>query len=216
MELAKTERRVALASGRLGPALKRGLDIMVALIGLALIWPIWTLIALAIKLDSPGRVLLRQARVGLKGRHFTIYKFRTMVEDALRTERPLGDFTKMRFEPVSPLGRDPRVTRVGWFLRRSTLDESPQLINVLRGEMSLVGPRPEVQRIVDVYPPEYCSRHDVKPGMTGLAQIRGRSDVTYHQKMLYDLEYVRTRSLWLDLVILWRTIGLLISQRGAR
>jgi len=161
-------------------------------------------------------VLLRQKRVGLKGRTFAFYKFRTMVDGSEGNDWgriPKGDLRKSL---LSPPGRDPRVTPIGWALRKTTIDELPQLLNVIKGDMSLVGPRPDIPEIVAAWPPSFRQRHEVKPGMTGLAQVNGRSDLTHYQKVRYDLEYVRYHPLSRDLAILLKTIKLVASKKGAR
>ena len=196
--------------------LKRIRDVTIATLAIAVFWPTALLIALLIKLDSPGPVLHRQTRIGYQGRPFTFYKIRTMVVGADKQPpypHVIQDFRTYRFHPDSP---DPRVTRVGRILRTTTLDEAPQLLNVLKGDMSLVGPRPELPGIVAQYPPEYHQRHCVKPGMTGLAAVNGRSELTYHETVMYDLEYVRNPSLWRDLQILVRTVMVFLSRKGAR
>lgn len=192
---------------------RRLLDLYVAAVGLALVWPLLAVLALLIRLESPGPVLFRQWRIGLGGRPFPIYKFRTMRHDA-----PPGDYTVRDFRTFifTPAGRDPRLTRIGAVLRRTSFDEVPQLLNVLRGEMSLVGPRPEIPELVAQYPPAYHARHTVLPGITGLAQINGRSDLTYAQTIAYDLSYVRHRSDGLDLRILARTALPVLRGTGAR
>jgi lipopolysaccharide/colanic/teichoic acid biosynthesis glycosyltransferase len=126
----------------------------------------------------------------------------------------IADFRTHKFEPLKPPSRDPRVTTMGWLLRRLSLDELPQLLNVLRGEMSLVGPRPEMLKVVDKFPPAYHLRHETKPGLTGLAQVNGQADITYHEKVMYDLEYVKRQSSSLDLAILLRTIRVVLRGKG--
>lgn len=184
--------------------LKRLMDEVIALLFLAVTFPAWLAVALAIRLDSPGPVLFRQERVGKLGRHFTIYKFRTMYVDAPKyaaTPRAKGD---------------PRVTRVGAWLRQSSLDELPQLLNVIKGDMSLVGPRPEQPFIVKRYDrPIYHRRHLVLPGMTGLWQVSGRSDKPLEENIKYDLYYIKHRSLLFDLLILARTLPAVFSKKGA-
>ena len=194
--------------------LKRLLDLLLASLGLVASLPIWLFIVLAIRLDSPGRAIFVQERVGLGGRRFRFYKFRSMHIDA---EQRLAE-VQSRNEvtgPVFKIRRDPRVTKVGAFLRRTSLDELPQLINVVRGDMSLVGPRPPLPREVEQYQPNDMVRLSVKPGLTCLWQIRGRSNVSFELWMEYDREYVRNMSLWLDLSILARTVGAVLSTRGA-
>ena len=198
------------------PAVKRWLDVAVASLALGVLSPIWLLTLALIKLDGPGPALLRQKRVGLNGRLFRFYKFRTMVDGAesdISSRIPSGDLTKRL---LSPRGRNPSVTRIGWVLRKTTMDELPQLLNVIKGEMSLVGPRPDMPEIVAHWPRHFLERHKVRPGMTGLAQVNGRSDLTHDQKVRYDLEYVRYHPIIRDLGILVKTIALVLSKKGAR
>ncbi len=198
------------------PAVKRWLDVTVASLALGVLSPIWVLALALIKLDGPGPALLRQKRVGLNGRLFSFYKFRTMVngaENDIRDRIPEGDLTKRL---LSPRGRHPGVTKIGSVLRKTTIDELPQLLNVIKGEMSLVGPRPDMPEIVARWPRHFHQRHKVKPGMTGLAQVNGRSDLTHDQKVRYDLEYVRHHPISRDLGILVKTVALVLSMKGAR
>ena len=189
-------------------------DILASSVGLAIIWPLILLIAALVKLDSPGPAIYTQKRVGYRGRPFTLYKFRTMVVGAEGRQPEIADFRTHKFEPLKPPSRDPRVTTMGWILRRLSLDELPQLLNVLRGEMSLVGPRPETPKVVDKFPPAYHLRHEIKPGLTGLAQVNGLADITYHEKVMFDLEYVKRQSSSLDLAILLRTVRVVLSGKG--
>jgi exopolysaccharide biosynthesis polyprenyl glycosylphosphotransferase len=195
-------------------AIKRTFDLVLASVGLLVAWPLMLLIGLVIKLDSPGPVLFRQQRVGENGRLFQILKFRTMVAGAAR----LQDWVSTADEQGHMLFKvqgDPRVTRVGCILRRISLDELPQLINVLRGEMSLVGPRPEQVFVVEQYESWQRQRLAVPPGMTGWWQVSGRSDLPMHLNTQYDLFYIRKYSLWLDLKILWLTMGAVLRGKGA-
>jgi exopolysaccharide biosynthesis polyprenyl glycosylphosphotransferase len=193
---------------------KRALDIFLASLGLVAILPIWLVIVLAIRLDSPGPAIFVQERVGQHGRRFRFYKFRSMYVDA---ERRLDDMLARNEVdgPVFKIRSDPRVSRLGGFLRRTSLDELPQLINVVKGDMSMVGPRPPIPREVAEYRPSDIFRLSVKPGMTCLWQVSGRSNVSFDQWMEYDRQYVRNMSLWLDLRILMRTVGAVLSMRGA-
>ena len=193
--------------------LRRLLHIYVSALGLTVLWPFLALIALLIRLESPGAPVFRQVRVGRGGRPFTVYKFRTMRKDAPPGELRVRDFGSYVFTPP---GGDQRRTRIGTVLRVTSMDEVLQLLNVLRGEMTLVGPRPEIPEIVAQYPPHYHARHDVLPGITGLAQINGRSDLTYSEIIAYDLDYVRRRSPALDLHILLRTPLVVLRKEGAR
>ncbi len=198
------------------PAVKRWLDIVVASLALGVLSPIWLLTLILIKLDGPGPALLRQKRVGLNGRMFGFYKFRTMIEGAengISDRIPKGDLRKRL---LSPRGRHPGVTKIGWVLRKTTVDELPQLLNVVKGDMSLVGPRPDMPEIVACWPPHFRQRHKVRPGMTGLAQVNGRSDLTHYEKISYDLRYVRHHPISRDLGILLKTVALVLSKKGAR
>src|SRR5205823_4684074 len=189
-------------------------DLISLSVGLVALAPVLSVIAIAIKVDSPGPVFYRQERVGKDGRRFNILKFRSMCQDADRHLETL----KQRNEATGPLfkmRRDPRVTRVGSLLRRWSLDELPQLLNVLRGEMSLVGPRPPLPSEVEQYRPDDAIRLSVKPGLTCLWQISGRSTIGFDQWMEFDREYIRKMSLQLDLSILVRTVWAVLSCRGA-
>jgi len=195
--------------------LKRLLDLLVAAVLLVIISPLWLFIVLWIRSDSSGPALFKQTRVGLGGKPYTIYKFRTMVQnaEALMKDRleKVNDLENFVFQEKD----DPRITRSGRFLRKTSLDELPQLINILIGNMSLVGPRPEVPELVKLYNEEQRRRLKVLPGVTGLAQINGRSELTLGETMGYDLDYVRIWSFWLDLKILWKTISVVFSGKGA-
>jgi lipopolysaccharide/colanic/teichoic acid biosynthesis glycosyltransferase len=194
--------------------LKRALDVLLASLGLVVTLPIWLAMILAIKLDSPGPAFFVQERVGRYGSRFRFYKFRSMYVDA---EQKLAEL-KHRNEvdgPVFKMRRDPRVSRVGMFLRRTSLDELPQLLHVLNGEMSIVGPRPPLPSEVERYRPEDMIRLSVRPGLTCLWQVRGRSTLGFEKWMEYDREYVRDLSLWTDMRIIFQTIGAVISCRGA-
>ncbi|MEA2600794.1 MAG: hypothetical protein QOF89_1786 [Acidobacteriota bacterium] len=193
---------------------KRALDVVLASLVLVLGLPVAGFIALAIKLTSGGQVLFRQTRCGLNGRFFTIYKFRTMVEDAEDRRRDLLHLNEMD-GPVFKLRSDPRVTAFGRFLRRFSLDELPQLWNVLRGDMSLVGPRPPIPEEVAKYQRWQRRRLSMKPGLTCLWQISGRNDLDFDRWMQLDLEYIDSWSPMLDLKILLRTIPVVLSGKGA-
>jgi len=194
--------------------LKRLLDVLLASLGLVASLPIWLAVVIAIKVDSPGPALFVQDRVGLHGRRFRFYKFRSMHVNA---ESRLAEIQEQNEVdgPVFKMRRDPRVSRVGAFLRRSSLDELPQLLNVLKGDMSMVGPRPPLPREVEKYRPGDIIRLSVKPGLTCLWQVRGRSTLSFDTWMEYDREYVRNLSPWLDVSILARTVWAVLSCRGA-
>ncbi len=194
--------------------LKRTMDIVGASLGLLLTWPLMLLIAIAIKLDSPGPVLFKQTRIGENGKPFTIYKFRSMVANAEELLPQLIDIDRLK-EPTFKLKDDPRRTRVGKFLRRWSLDELPQLWNVLKGDMSLVGPRPEMDWLVARYTPEQRRRLAVKPGLTGPTQVNGRADLSFEQRLAMELEYIDHYSLWKDIQILLKTLPEVIRGNGA-
>ncbi len=194
--------------------LKRCFDVIVSSLTLVVTSPLFLAAAIAIRLDSKGGVFYVQRRAGLDGRPFSMVKFRTMVCDA---DDRLGDVVHLDAlsEPMFKLRSDPRITRVGAFLRRWSLDELPQLINVLRGEMSLVGPRPEELQIVERYAPQHQFRLGATPGMTGPMQVFGRGDLTFDERLAIEREYIENVSLGRDLHILLLTVPAVVSGRGA-
>lgn len=193
---------------------KRLLDLALGSLLLVVALPVMGVIALAIKLDSPGPVLLRQPRVGENGRLFTMYKFRSMVQNA-EALQALVTTRDAQGRLIHKRPDDPRVTRVGRFLRRTSLDELPQLFNVLKGEMSLVGPRPELPWIVAQYEPWQRRRLVVPQGLTGWWQVNGRGEKLMHLHTDADLYYITHYSLWLDLRILWKTVWVVLQGKGA-
>ncbi|MBP1619565.1 MAG: Undecaprenyl-phosphate galactosephosphotransferase [Acidobacteria bacterium] len=193
---------------------KRVFDVVVAALGLVVLLPLWLLIAVAIRLSSAGPVLFRQVRCGLRGRRFVLLKFRTMVEDADQ-RRAEVDHLNVMDGPVFKAPDDPRVTGLGRWLRRSSLDELPQLVNILRGDMSLVGPRPPLPDEVVRYQPWQRRRLAMKPGLTCLWQVSGRSALDFATWMELDLAYIDSWSLWLDLKILARTVPAVLRGHGA-
>ncbi len=203
--------------------LKRALDLTLCLLILPLVLPVMALLALAIRLDSPGAAIFRQERIGKDGRRFTLYKFRTIYRDFddsvhhafmrafVRGQVRADEAEQGVYKPI----QDREVTRVGRILRKTSLDELPQIFNVLKGEMSLVGPRPNVPWEVQEYSDWHKKRLAVLPGITGLAQVRGRSAMTFDKIVEYDLEYIARQSLSLDLQILWETVISVILADGA-
>jgi lipopolysaccharide/colanic/teichoic acid biosynthesis glycosyltransferase len=187
----------------LDPAARRCLDVAVALLALLATAPLLALAALAIRLESPGRALYRQLRVGRDGRTFEVLKLRTMVDGA----EHIGAGLAVQED-------DSRITRVGGLLRRTSLDELPNLLNVLRGDMSLIGPRPTVPVQVERYTPRQRLRLTVKPGITGWAQVNGRTSLPWEQRIELDLYYIEHRSLGLDMRILCRTLAIVLSGSG--
>lgn len=194
--------------------IKRIFDIILSLIGIIILLPIYLIIAIAIKLDSKGPILFKQVRVGKDRKNFTIYKFRTMVVSAESKRELQIDPTNMDnfvFQSKS----DNRVTKVGSFLRNTSLDEIPQLFNVLFGNMSLVGPRPEIPDVVKYYPENYYQRLLVLPGITGLAQVSGRGEIELGKTIYYDLTYISNFSIWYDIKILFTTAFKVFKREGA-
>jgi exopolysaccharide biosynthesis polyprenyl glycosylphosphotransferase len=193
--------------------LKRAIDVLGSALGLLFLSPFFILISIAIKLDSPGPILYRASRAGKKGRRFVCYKFRTMVADADKQKEVLQHLNE-RVGPLFKISNDPRVTRLGAFLRRHSLDEFPQLWNVLNGEMSLVGPRPPEFEEITEYKLEHLSRLDTTPGITGLWQVRARHDPCFETAVALDNEYIQNWSLFLDFEILLKTIPVVLKGLG--
>lgn len=213
----------ALRTPRASDVACRALDVVVSGLLLVVLAPVMLLIALTIRLDSPGPFLFRQRRCGRSLVPFNVIKFRTMRAGAshdvhrefvvalIEGQQPVETNGRPKFK----LASDDRVTRVGRFLRRSSLDELPQLWNVLRGEMSLVGPRPPIPYEVEHYPPHWFTRFAVKPGITGLWQVSGRCELNLEDMVKLDIAYAERRSFWLNVRILLRTIPTVLSTRGA-
>ncbi|GHV02239.1 undecaprenyl-phosphate galactose phosphotransferase WbaP [Spirochaetia bacterium] len=197
---------------------KRFIDLSLVIAGGIIILPLLLFFALLVKLSSPGPVLYGHTRLGLNGRFFKAYKFRSMAVDAEeQLEIMLESDPKVReeWEATHKLKNDPRVTAIGRFLRRTSFDEFPQLINILKGEMSLVGPRPVVKDEVERYGEDFDRIFSVKPGLTGLWQVSGRSDTNYAERVAFDTYYLQSWSVWLDLWILYKTFGVVVRGKGA-
>lgn len=194
--------------------LKRTFDVIVAVLATTVLLPVAAIVALAVMLDSRGPIIFSQRRAGRHGRPFTMYKFRTMVCDAEARLSQAVCIDQLT-EPVFKHTCDPRVTRVGRTLRRSSLDELPQLLNVLKGEMSLVGPRPEQVEIVELYNPSQRFRLDVKPGITGPMQVFGRGQLTFEERLAVEREYIENFSFSRDLLLLALTLGVVVGRHGA-
>jgi len=199
-------------------AVKRVFDIVFSLIGLILLSPVFLIIAVIIKLDSKGPVFYVQKRIGINGKLFKIYKFRTMVVGA---DKKLRKYLKENPEASKEYGKykklndDPRTTKIGNFLRKTSLDELPQLINILKGEMSIVGPRPyllkEKKDMKEFYEPIVTC----KPGLTCIWQVSGRSNLSFEQRLKLDMEYLDKRSIWLDLMLILKTFTKILKSEGA-
>lgn len=195
--------------------LKRALDFVSASLGVVALAPLFGLVALAIRLESRGPVFFKQTRVGRNGRPFGILKFRSMVVDAEELKAALEAHNEHRQGPVFKMTHDPRITRVGRWIRRASIDELPQLWNVVRGEMSLVGPRPPIPAEVQKYDSWQRRRLSVTPGLTGLWQVSGRNNIGFDEWMRLDLRYIDNWSFWLDLRLLGRTIPVVLTGKGA-
>jgi exopolysaccharide biosynthesis polyprenyl glycosylphosphotransferase len=194
--------------------IKRPLDVLLSFVGLVVLAPVFLLLAMLIKLDSPGPVLFKQVRVGKGGREFWFYKFRSMVQEAEQLKRKLMHLNELE-GPVFKISDDPRITGIGRFLRKTSIDELPQLLNVLKGDMSLVGPRPPLPGEVEKYEAWQREKLTVLPGITCLWQISGRNHIGFTEWMRLDIEYIRKQSMGLDAKILMRTLPAVFSRKGA-
>ncbi len=208
------------------PLWKRAMDIVGALVALTLFSPILIGVAIFIRMTSPGRIFFRQERIGYLGRKFNMVKFRTMSEGGSQAvhkdhvlsliREDMDSSPKARGREMEKLDNDPRIIRGGHFLRKAHIDELPQLFNVLRGEMSMVGPRPPIGYEVQAYDQWQTARLDAVPGMTGLWQVNGKNQTTFREMVRFDIRYARDRSFWLDTVILLRTCLLVANQALGR
>lgn len=194
---------------------KRLFDIILSLLSLIIFSPVFLIVALAVRLESKGSVIYRHKRIGMNYKPLYLLKFRSMV---INSDEIFSKFTpkqKAEFEKNFKLADDPRITHVGKFLRKTSLDELPQLINILLGEMSIVGPRPVVDREIDRYEKEKSTFLSAKPGLTGYWQANGRSATTYEERMKMELYYIKHASFWLDLKVIWTTIMAVFLRKGA-
>lgn len=189
---------------------KRVLDVALTLVAMPLVGPVILICAVAIKLDTPGPVFFVQERLGRDGRIFHMYKLRTMVANAEELKASTLDERTVHFKTLD----DPRITRVGRFLRRTSLDELPQLLNILRGDMSIVGPRPTSLHLVE-WQPWHAARLEVRPGLTGIWQIDGRNQTTFEERFQMDMEYIENLSLLHDVKLMARTVAVVLKGKGA-
>lgn len=190
----------------------------IGLLLLLFFFPLILLILFLITIDSPGKVIFSQTRVGKNGRCFTFYKFRTMWKDAYKKfpELYMYDYTESEIESMKfKIADDPRITKFGYYLRMTSLDELPNLINVVKGDMNLVGPRPEIPEMIKYYKPWQLEKFSVKPGITGLAQVNGRGFLTFQKTIEYDLIYIKKKNLLMDIHIFWKTLVVVIKSIGA-
>ena len=194
--------------------LKRGIDVIASLCGLILLSPILLVIMVLIKLESKGPVIFSQERVGRYGKKFKMYKFRSMVVNAEELKKNLEAQNEMS-GPMFKMKDDPRVTKVGRFIRKTSLDEIPQLVNILKGDMSLVGPRPSLPKEVEQFESWMHKRHEVKPGLTCYWQVSGRNNIDFEDWMKLDIKYVEERSLLIDIKLILKTVLVLFGDKNA-
>ena len=194
--------------------IKRIIDIVASFIGLILLSPLILVVSMLIKLESKGEVIFKQKRVGLNGKEFYMYKFRSMVINAEELKEQLESQNEMS-GPMFKIKDDPRITKVGKFIRKTSIDELPQLINVIKGDMSLVGPRPSLPKEVKKFEQWMMERLEVKPGLTCIWQISGRNNIDFEDWMKLDIKYVRERSLVLDFKLIFKTIFVLFGDKNA-
>ncbi|TCD48541.1 sugar transferase [Chlorobium sp. N1] len=203
------------ATIRISYHLKRMIDIVISLAAFILLLPIFILTAAAIWIENPGPVFYAQTRVGRNGKHFSFYKFRSMIINADRMKEQLQTMNESSAGVIFKMKKDPRITKVGRIIRKLSIDELPQLINVLRGDMSLVGPRPPLPLEVAEYTLEERKRLHVIPGITCLWQVSGRSDIPFDKQVMLDMQYIQSASVLKDLALLFRTIPAVLSGKGA-
>ena len=193
---------------------KRVIDVVCSLVGLLVLSPVLIVISILIKLESDGPIIFSQDRIGYKGEKFKMYKFRSMVVNAEELKKKLAEQNEMS-GPMFKMKNDPRVTKVGKFIRKTSIDELPQLINILKGEMSLVGPRPSLPKEVKEFEPWMMERLEVKPGLTCYWQVSGRNDIDFEDWMKLDIKYIRERSFLLDIKLIFKTFFVLFGDESA-
>ena len=204
-----------IESKKIYSILKRCMDIICSLLGLIILSPLLLIVAVCIKIESKGPAIFTQDRVGLDGKVFKLYKLRSMINKAEELKCRLEKNNEMD-GPMFKIRNDPRVTKVGRFIRRTSIDELPQLINVLKGEMSLVGPRPSLQNEVEKFESWMLKRLVVKPGLTCYWQVLGRNDIEFKEWMELDIKYIKERSIWIDIKLIFKTFFVLFGDRHAR
>ena len=193
---------------------KRTLDFMGSFLGLVILSPILLIVAILIKLESKGPAIFAQSRIGLNGKEFKMYKFRSMVQNAEELKEKLAKENEMS-GPMFKMKNDPRVTKVGKFIRKTSIDELPQLFNILKGDMTLVGPRPSLPREVEKFESWMLKRLEVKPGLTCYWQVSGRNNIDFYDWMKLDLKYVDDMSFWLDIKLIFKTVAVLFGDKNA-
>ncbi|MDI9217079.1 MULTISPECIES: sugar transferase [Clostridium] len=193
---------------------KRALDVIASFLGLVILSPILLIVAILIKLESKGPAIFAQSRIGLNGEEFKMYKFRSMVQNAEELKEKLAKQNEMS-GPMFKMKNDPRVTKVGKFIRKTSIDELPQLLNILKGDMTLVGPRPSLPKEVEKFEPWMLKRLEVKPGLTCYWQVSGRNNIDFEEWMKLDLKYVNDMKFWLDIKLIFKTVAVLFGDKNA-
>lgn len=193
---------------------KRVLDVIASFLGLVILSPILLIVAILIKLESKGPAIFAQSRIGLSGKEFKMYKFRSMVQNAEELKEKLAKQNEMS-GPMFKIKNDPRVTKVGKFIRKTSIDELPQLLNILKGDMTLVGPRPSLPREVEKFESWMLKRLEVKPGLTCYWQVSGRNNIDFYEWMKLDLKYVNDMSFWIDIKLIFKTVAVLFGDKNA-
>lgn len=193
---------------------KRALDVIASFLGLVILSPILLIVAILIKLESKGPAIFSQSRIGLNGKEFKMYKFRSMVQNAEELKEKLAKQNEMS-GPMFKIKNDPRVTKVGKFIRKTSIDELPQLLNILKGDMTLVGPRPSLPREVEKFESWMLKRLEVKPGLTCYWQVSGRNNIDFYEWMKLDLKYVNDMGFWLDIKLIFKTVAVLFGDKNA-
>ena len=194
--------------------IKRCIDIIGALCGILLLSPIWIIVALSIRIESKGPIFFGQERIGKNNKKFNMYKFRSMVSNAEELKERLQDQNEMS-GPMFKMKNDPRITKVGKFIRKTSIDELPQLWNILKGDMTLVGPRPSLPKEVEEFEPWMKRRLDVKPGLTCYWQVSGRNNIDFEEWMELDIRYIEERNLWVDIKLIFKTVFVLFGDENA-
>lgn len=193
---------------------KRALDVIASFLGLVILSPILLIVAILIKLESKGPAIFSQSRIGLNGKEFKMYKFRSMVQNAEELKEKLAKQNEMS-GPMFKMKNDSRITKVGKFIRKTSIDELPQLLNVLKGDMTLVGPRPSLPREVEKFESWMLKRLEVKPGLTCYWQVSGRNNIDFYEWMKLDLKYANDMNFWLDIKLIFKTVAVLFGDKNA-
>lgn len=215
-ELTKIEIDNMEIKGKIYRGFKRIVDIILGCIGLVLLSPIFLILAICIKIDSKGPVIFAHKRIGKNGKEFNMYKFRSMYENAEEMIENFNEEQKREWQENFKLENDPRITKVGKFLRKTSLDELPQIVNIIKGDLSIVGPRPIVDEELEKYGENKEKFLSITPGLTGYWQANGRSNTTYEERMQMELYYIDNQSLWLDIKIFFKTIVSVLKKEGAK